>query len=248
MKKTLLRLVQNMVNSIDSESITSVGDTEESSMCVDIINRAYEFMMSGKRWRHLRLITSLTSGTELNVLLAPTGTIGVSSKDLYYNKKRVRFLTPEDFLAKTRGRDATVSTITKMGEFLVHTDRDPTFWTSDDDETLVFDGVPDATNGLNASLSQVIIWRLPTSELTADGQIFDLPPQVFPALQELGIAWAALELNKDGATHTIRMRNYTKLMNELLRLRRFIDTEDDLRDKIIARIPRSTRRRITTTD
>jgi hypothetical protein len=246
MKKTLLRIVQKMINAIDSESVSSIDDTEESSTCVDIANEAYEFMMAGKRWRHLREFTTLTSSLQLNVLLAPSGTIAIDPKNLYYNQKLIPYVPHEEFIARTQARDETLATITKMGEIRVITDRDPTFWTTTDDETLVFDSVPSAIDGLNADLCQCFLWKLPTVELSDDGDIFDLPTQAFPALQQLCEAWALLDLAKDAGGHDRRMRNYERRLYELSRTGRFIDTEDNLRDKIIARRPKSTRRRITT--
>ena len=46
MKLTLLELVQDMLVATDSENVSSVGETEDAGMCVNIANREFEKLIS----------------------------------------------------------------------------------------------------------------------------------------------------------------------------------------------------------
>ena len=46
MKLTLLELVQDMLVATDSENVSTVGETEDAGMCVNIANREFEKLIS----------------------------------------------------------------------------------------------------------------------------------------------------------------------------------------------------------
>ena len=138
MQLTLLELVQDMLAAIDSESVTSVDETPEAGMCINIANRAYEEMMSMFRWRHLKLLTNLTTTTNFNELVGPTGTVAIDPYNIYYANDLVYWMEPEAFLRMSTSRNVSESNIEAVGNINVYNDRNPTCFTTFDDATLTF--------------------------------------------------------------------------------------------------------------
>lgn len=233
MKLTLLELVQDQLSAIDSENVGAVGDTEEAGMCVNIANRAFEEIIVKWRWRHLKKYDQLDTVTALNEMTTKSGTLAFDPYNVWYNDKLVYFRDPADFLAMTIQRNTSESNIVISNNVKVYTDRDPQFFTSDNDETLIFDAYD--TTGLAANLSLVHAVVAPTSRLSLGTAYFDLPIQAFPALSKKCVALAVRELKGDTQSALTLDREYKQMMASLGRNARLVDVRDDLRQWIIPR-------------
>ena len=235
MKLTLLEIIQDMLDAIDAEAVTSVGETEEAGMCVNLANRTFESIIIAKRWRHIRTYTSLSTTTNLNEMTTPTGTVALDPYNLYYNDALVEWLDPDEFLARTITRDTSESNITTINNVKVYIDRDPRYFTSDDDETLRFDAIPDNINGLVGADTLGLAFVAPTTRLSSDGEYFDLPAQMFPALDALCIANAVSELKGDSTEGQIKQRTARNMVAKLGRNARLVDIRNDIRKWIVPR-------------
>lgn len=246
MKLTLLQIVQDLLTAIDAENVNSVGDTPESGMCVNIANRAFEELATHRHWKHFRTYSRLSASTNLNDLILPTGTIAFDPYNLWYDSTNIapiNYMTPEKFLEFTVLRNTSESNIEEIDDIKVYNDRDPQWFTSDDDEILRFDAIPDNISGLDASLTRALIYKLPTSRLSADAEVFDLPYVMFSALELLCLSMALGELKGDTQGSASRKRDYKVAVGSLARNSRLIDVLDDRRKWIVAR--RSTAMRLT---
>lgn len=235
MKVTLLEIVQGMLAAIDAENVSSVGETPEAGMCVELANICYESMITVRRWRHLKTLAQLNSGTYINQLTLPSGTQAVDPYNIYYDSQRMEWLDQEEFLARTISRDTTASDITEYNNIKVQTGQSPHWVTSFDDETLVFDAIPDIINGLVASKSRVMIFRAPTTRLSDDDDYFDLPAVAFPAFQHYCIAQAVLLLKGDSQTGGLMLRQFRVMMQSLAATGKVIDNRTDFRKWIVPR-------------
>lgn len=235
MQLTLLELIQDMLAAIDAEAVTSVDETPEAGMCINIANRAYEEMMSMFRWRHLKTLGTLSTTTNLNELVGPSGMVAVDPYNIYYNDKPVYWVEPDKFLKASISLNTSESNIEKIGNIKVYNDRDPTCFTTYDDTTLIFDAIPDSVSGLDASKSLAMMYVVPTSRLTQDSDVFDLPDQAFPALNALCLAYALEELKGDTQGGQAKKRNYLRLSSSLSRNVRLVDVATDIRKFVTAR-------------
>jgi hypothetical protein len=234
MKLTLLEIVQDMLTATDSENVSTVGETEDAGMCVNIANREFERLISKFRWRHTRAFGKLVVRANNHEMDLPTSAIAIVPNSLYYSGNRVFWMEPDRFLSYTIPRNTTESNIIEVGDIKVYSDRDPQYYTSFNDEVLIFDAYPDAS-GLVADNTDCIIYNHPTSRLTSDSEYFDLPSQAFPALVSRCIVSAVREIKGDTQGAQAEKRDADNAIAALSRNARLIDVLDDLRDNIVAR-------------
>ncbi len=232
MQLTLLETVQRMLAAIDAENVTSVGETEEADMCVNIANRVFEQIAVSKRWRHFKSYGNLGTTAQNNELSVPSGTYALDPQSVYYNDQRVKWIEPDDFLWMTIRRDTSESNIEKVNGIKVYNDRDPIWFTSDDDETLRFDAFD--TTSITGSNSDCIVFKLPTSTVTSGSANFDLPSSIYPAHTEYCIGRAMLELQQNSEGRGL-IAGAKGMLARLGRNARLVDTKNDLRKWIVPR-------------
>lgn len=223
-----------MLTATDSENVTGVGQTEDAGMCVNIANREFERLISGYRWRHTRTLGKLEVTSNLNEMTLPTTAIALDPNTMYYAGDRVYWMDHDRFLAYTITRNTSESNISEVNNVHVYTDRNPQYFTSFNDSTIVFDSYPNSSGLLKAN-TDVMLYDHPTSRLTADGEYFDLPPQAFPALTQRCIARAILEIKGDTQGYTAVKREADNAIASLSRNARLVDIPDDRRKHVIPR-------------
>lgn len=199
-KLTLLDMVQEILSDMDSDEVNSIDDTVESEQVATIVKSTYFAMMSNRNWPHLRRSIQLQASGDSS---KPTHMkVQDEVKELCfinYNKAKsgetkrryseITYLEPDQFIHKTNQENSDsseVEIIVDYGgiELLVRNDKAPTYYTSFDDENLVFDSydsVVDST--LQQSKVQSQAYVIP-SWTTSDSFIPDLPDEAFTALVE----------------------------------------------------------------
>jgi hypothetical protein len=210
MKRDLLDMVQEILSDIDSDEVESIDDTVESEQVVSILKSTYYAMMSNRDWPHLRRSIQISS---LGDTAKPTHMkIQDGVKELCflkYNKEKdgatkkdysdVTYLQPDHFLHKTNQWDSSASDVTVVVdgggiEVLVKNDTAPTYYTSFDDEYVVFDSYDSAVDTtLQESKIQAMAYVMP-AWTSSDTFIPDLPENAFTALVEEAKSKAALRL------------------------------------------------------
>ena len=234
MKLTLLELVQDMLVATDSENVSSVGETEDAGMCVNIANREFEKLISKFRWKHTREFSKLEVTSNKNEMTLASNAIAVDPNTVYYTDDRVYWMEPDRFLAYTITRLTSESNIIESNNVKVYSDRNPQYFTSFDDYTLVFDAYPNSSGLLKAS-TDVMVYTQPTSRLNADSEYFDLPAQAFPALAQRCIAKAVLEIKGDTHGYSAEKREADNAVAALSRNIILVDRPPDVRNNIIPR-------------
>lgn len=234
MKLTLLQIVQDMLTAIDGENVTSVGETEEAGMCVNIANREFEKLLSKFRWRHTRTFGKLDTTANKHEMTTPSTAIAMMHDPVLYAGDRVYWMEPEAFLTYTISRNTADSNISEVNHIKVFTDRNPQYYTSFDDETLVFDAYPNAS-GLVSDDFDVILYTHPTSRLTSDGEYFDLPAQAYSALVERCVSVAIMEIKGDTQGAQFKKRSADNAVAALSRNARMVDVPNDRRKHLVTR-------------
>lgn len=210
--KTLLEIVQDILSDMDGDEVNSINDTTEAEQVARIVRQVYRNIVSNTTWAHTLRTVGVTPFSDSNY---PThATLDEDVKELVsinYNKvksgdtrllyKPVEYKTPDQFLMKINGRNSdssTVDTITDPSgiQLLILNDVAPSWYTSFDDDTLVFDSYDsDVDTTLQASKMQVLAYVVPEFTLS-DSFVPDLPSDAFSYLQEESTARAQLKLRE----------------------------------------------------
>lgn len=197
-KYTLLELTQSILSDMNSDEVNSVSDTIESLQVAQIVKDTYYEIITEGEWPHLKTLMQLSSSGDADKPTHMSMPDNVQKLELIkYNKRTssdtvdkfsdVTYMEPEDFLSHIMKRltsDATVETITDYSGvvLLILNNIAPTYWTSFDNEWIVFDSYDSSLEStLQASKTQCIAFREPTFTIS-DTFVPDLPSVAFPYL------------------------------------------------------------------
>ena len=209
---TLLDIVQDIMSDMDSDEINSISDTAESLQVAQIVKTTYYNIIDGKDFPWMYELFQLnTSGTTSRPTHMSLPEDIIDLKWIKYNNKKstdtknklekVIYKTPEDFINIVDSRDSSssnISVITDPSDITIniYTDRGPMYFTSFDDETLVFDAYDSAKEtNLTNSNTQVYGKRSVTFTLS-DSFTPDLPVQMFSYLLNEAKSTAFLTLKQ----------------------------------------------------
>lgn len=212
-KLTLIEIVQDIMNDMDSDEVNSISDTEEAVQVAQIVKTTYFEMMGRRDWPHLSKLSTLGSLGDTDKpthLVTPDNLIRLDW--LKYNKKKdgetrnyfedVSYLYPDEFIAKTNDRNTDKDNVQAVVDFdnatfHIYNDRQPVYYTSFDDDFIILDSYDgDIESTLQGGNCQTRIYTLPTWTQT-DNFIPDLPMEAFPALVAEAKSVAAYKLNDE---------------------------------------------------
>lgn len=199
-KLSLLDIVQDIANDLETDEINSINDTVEAIQIAQIVKTTFFEMMAHRNWPHLKRTFQMESSLSVS---QPTHVkLPIDVKEVVtirYNKQRdtdtrpryetVEYLENEEFLNRTNDRNSdntNVDVISDTGgiDIVIMNDRAPEFYTSFDDEYVVFDAYDSAVDTtIQTSKTQVVGYISP-AWVVSDTHIPDLPEEAFPALLE----------------------------------------------------------------
>lgn len=212
MRYTLLQIVQDILNELDSDEVNSIDDTTESKQVAQIVKSTYRNLCANRDWANQRKLIQLDGVSDVdrpNYIKCPSGVKELLS--FSYNCKKadtdkddrreLKWMEPDEFLRYTNLRDSTAENIKKVRDhsgsiLLIRTDTPPTYYTSFDDTLIVtdsYDSLVDDT--LQSSKTQCIAYVL-KDWVHADDAIPDIPEEAFPALIESAKSTAFLTLKQ----------------------------------------------------
>ena len=200
MKKTLLEIVQIVLNEMDSDSVNDIDDTVESQQIAQIVQGCYYEMLGNRNWPHTRKIVQLEasgSTAKPNYMKLPE-----NLKEMIFFKYEtqkfgdtkivltdVKYKHPDEFLNYISARNSDNTDVDVIEDFngpklLILNDTAPQYYTSFDDVYLVTDAYDSAVDDtLKRAKSQAVAYIIPTWT-SSNSFIPDLPIDAFPALIE----------------------------------------------------------------
>lgn len=199
-KMTLIEIVSDILNDLDSDSVNSIDDTIESQQVAQIVKTCYHEIISNRNWPHLQKLIQLDA---LNDLTKPTYLkLPDEVKELTFFKyevqkqgttkveqREIRYKQPDAFLRYVSYRNSdqpqTIETIDFSGtKLLINNNAAPQFWTSFDDLHIVCDSY-DVTidDTLKQSKTQALAYMEPVW-VHDNEAIPDLPSEAFSSLLE----------------------------------------------------------------
>jgi hypothetical protein len=218
-KPTVLELVQDILTEMDSDKVDSISDTVESTSVATILKRVYSEMIDELELPSNSQLISLEGLANLlkpNYMRIPENVervewikydnrIAVSAAKDYQD---IRFLDPHTFVTYCNDRPSTDTTNYQVVDdaaglplVIGRTDA-PAFWTSFDDEYIVFDSYDvDVDSTLQTSKSMAQAYIRPVL-LLLDETVPDLPENLFNVLyiQTLNRCFADLKQTSNPKT------------------------------------------------
>lgn len=212
MKKTLLQIVQAILDEMDADSVNSIDDTIESAQVANVVRGCYEELIANRNWPHIKHLIQLeaSGSTDYPNYMRIPDRLKELEEVRYDRRKsvsdgklfqRVVYKSPEDFLDFINNRNSSADNVKvvqdKSGvELLIYKDKAPEYYTSFDDDWIVFDSYNQAVEDtLQKSKTQATAYIVPKWE-HSDSAIPDLPDEAFPLLIEESKATAFFTLKQ----------------------------------------------------
>lgn len=202
MKLTLLEIVQDVLNDLDSDEVNSINDTVESQQVAQIAKTCFFEQIGNRNWPHLKKLVQLEASGELskpNYLRLPDRTKEIIGQVFQYESSKlgetkkqyvdIKYKEPDAFLRMVSSRNSDSANVEQIIDFsgttlLTVNDKAPTYWTSFDDLYIVTDSYnSEVDDTLKKSKTQCMAVIGPEWVHTDDA-IPDLPDEAFPGLLE----------------------------------------------------------------
>jgi hypothetical protein len=221
-KLTLLEIVQDILSDMDSDEVNSITDTTESLQVAQVVRTTYSHIIDGRDWPHLYTlfqITGWSDGDKPTHLTIPEDVVEVMW--LKYDKKEVAYKSPESFLQLVDVRDPALTTVDTVVDvsgvsLYILNDRAPSYWTSFDEKTIIFDSYDSAVeNTIVTAKTQAYGKRLPVFTME-DSFVPDLPAQAFSYLLAESKAHASMSLRQaqDGKAEQYSLTQRRRMSQE----------------------------------
>lgn len=195
-KKTLLEIVQSVLSSMNSDEVDNITDTVESTQVALIAKEVFEDLVCQSEWpkqAKLGVLDGLADPSKPTYMGIPDSVYRIKeinyevtlSTDSDRTFKEIQYLEPTDFLKVLEGNKSSdtnvVEVVTDEGvTIFVRNDVHPTYWTTFNNNTLVFDSFnSDEDTTLQSSKTKCLFYELPDWSHT-NSSIPDLDEVFFP--------------------------------------------------------------------
>lgn len=195
-KRTVLDMTQTILSEMGSDSVNSISDTIEATGVAEVIRQVYFEIIDEMDLHTNRKLVSLEGLGDLakpTYMRIPENVSSVKwvkydvRTDVAGNKayQTISYLSPDEFITMVNSRPSTDTTNYQVIQYdtdipiIVGVKSAPSFWTSFDDEYIVFDSFDeDVDSTLQSSKSICEVEYRPTFTLS-DTFIPDLPENFF---------------------------------------------------------------------
>lgn len=199
MKRTLLEMVQSILNDMDGEEVNSITDSIEAQQVASVIEDTYYNIISVRDkpeyWELSRLVSlsdsarpthfrySSESVDEVKALRLVRYDVSSTSGVVEY--REICWLDPLDFLERmpyNSDNTLRVYDVNADTSLFIRTDTPPSFYTSFDDEHIIMDSYKSTVEStLQASKTQAFVFKMPSFSI-ADSFVPDMEDHKRPYL------------------------------------------------------------------
>jgi len=197
-KLTLLEMTQDILSDMNSDDVNTIDETPDSEQVAKIIKSTFFEIIGNKNWPHLReLLTLEASGDNTKPTHMTLPELVKELEFIHYNRRKlsdvndkfrlIEFKHPDQFLSITNDYNNSNDNVQQVTDFSgvlfnIKNDIAPDFWTSFDDDHVVFNAFDsDVDTTLQSSKTQASGFKEPAWN-AIDTFIPDLPSEAFPGL------------------------------------------------------------------
>lgn len=197
-RMTLIEMTQDILNDLSDDEVNSINDTAKSLQIANIIRSTYFSIIDGKYFPHLYKVfqlEGLANPNKPNYMKIPSSIANIdwvkynkrTSVDIKEKFEKITYKTPSEFIDIVDARDSSASNIQLVQDFNgvilnIFTDRAPTYYTSFDDEYLIFDSFDIGVDSTMHASKTSSYGRGEIDFVMSDTFIPDLPTQMFSYL------------------------------------------------------------------
>jgi len=232
MKFTVLDMVQNILSEMGSDEVNSLSDTLEAIQVAQIIEDTYYNIMSERFWPMEAIRTTLDPLSDTD---KPTHfqipdridnilSLRYDTRENAGDRKRytvMNYVEPEEFFNNVLALDSTASNVQVVTdhtgtELFIRNDLAPSFWTSFDDEYVVFNSF-DSNIDTTLQSSKLLCYAEKVIDFSqTDLHVPDnLPDKLFPYLLAEAKSQCFVSLN--GAVNPKVEQTVKRLRSRLMR-------------------------------
>ena len=194
--KTVLQIVQSVLASMNGDNVNDINSTREAANVAQIAEDVFNEMIAGREWPHLRKVIALDAVSATYPNYMQITSVSASKVNwIRYDKRTaagnaplytdIIYCTPKNFLVHVMSRDPADSNVQNVTDYdgkvlYIKNDVGPTYWTSFDDQYIVFDSFDsDVDSFLAGNKSLAEVYTIPTFT-KSNSHVPDLPDQAFP--------------------------------------------------------------------
>ena len=195
---SLLAMTQDILSDMDSDDVNSINDSVEALQVAQIIKSSYYNIIDSKDYAFLYEMFKMDASASISKpthMKLPEDVIDlkwvkynnlmkVDARDIY---QKIEYKYPEDFSAIVDQRDSTADNVKKVEDYTgvsinVFTDKGPTYYTSFDDENIVFDSYNKELDDTLKNSKTKCFGKRSVPFVLDDTFVPDLPIQMFTYL------------------------------------------------------------------
>tara|TARA_R110000796_G_scaffold168351_1_gene285302 strand:+ start:1329 stop:2123 length:795 start_codon:yes stop_codon:yes gene_type:complete len=230
-KQTLLQMTQHILSSMDSDSVNSYAETIESEQVAFVIKDAYFNLINNLDIpEHYGIITltALANTAQPTHMLIPDGVRSIQS--IKYNVIKsgetriqyddIQYREPEHFLDSVLSRNSTDSDIQTVsitgGKLFIENDKKPEYYTSFDDQYLIFDSFDNAVDSTLQQSKFMVRGILEPVWTMTDAFVPDLDSNLFPLLlnEAKSLAFVEIKQSSNPKAEQYARRQMTRFAND----------------------------------
>lgn len=193
-KMTLLEITQEILSDMNSDNVNSINDTIEAQQVVQIAKRTFFNMVNERILPHTAgffNLTALVNPAKPTHVRIEDNVIRIESIKYDCRKtvgepvdpKELTYMTPKefaDFVMARNPQNPNVTTVLDTLPLFIINDAHPTYWTSFDDKTIVFDSYnQEVDTTIQSSKCYAYGEREPVWS-SIDEFVPDIPAKMFP--------------------------------------------------------------------
>lgn len=193
-KMTLLEIVQDILNDMDSDEVNSISDTVEATQIANICKSVFfDIITTTDLPEHVKLtkLSGLSNTAKPNYLDANS----VSEiKEIRYNVstdggtdyRLIEYIPPDEFLSRSYKRNSSetniqiVEDISTAVPLLIQNDKMPDYYTSFDDRYLCMDSYDNSVDTTLQTSKNMVLAIVPPSFTMIDSAVPTIDDTIFP--------------------------------------------------------------------
>lgn len=238
-RQTLLQIVQDILSYLDSDEVNSIDDTVEADQVATIVQDTYYYIADtfslgvDSKLFNLQASGDSEKPTHMkmpaNVRELKWVKYDVQTADNTDSSWReIDYLTPHEFCSMIAHRDESSADVTEVNDYdgsllLIHNDRAPRYYTSFDDEYVVFDAHDSEVDSTLQSSKTQVYGEVAQTFSKTDSFEIPVPDKYLTLIKEEAKAQASVEL-KQITNNRSERRSRTqqiRMFNDKHRTKRF---------------------------